>query len=321
MNDIVSPQIIRQYVDGELDADEAAQVEQLITQNPSLQAQVKFERALRESVDTSMRATCPAAPADLKSRICQAWADDSPATSGEESHPPVIGRVDGSSSHEATSKSRWAIPQRANLLMIAATLVLVTGVVLVSIFAPTIDDLGNPQNLISVSEVAEFISQEHGQCAHNKDHRQTKGHYHSSAEAETALASYMGDRSVTVFDLSQSDVGYQFIGGGECCMPGGEQSCHLIYARQPRADDNPTRTAPYIASVFVEINTGQFDLDVVPGQMDFVPCHPGSTHQVAVFTRGDLVYFVVCCDMGDLAPITQAITQQLYGKNESSAGW
>jgi len=320
MNDIVSTQLIRQYVDGELDANEVAQIEQSIAQNPSLQAQVKFERALRESVDTSMRSACPAAPADLASQIRDAWADDSDVTSNAESQSPVVGRIDGSSQHEPAHRSRWAIPQQANLLMIAATLIIVTGVVLVSIYAPNIDQIGSSSSLISVADVAEFVSQEHGQCAHNSTHRQSKGHYRSSAEAETELTRHMGDRSVTVFDLGQSDVGYKFVGGGECGMPGGEPSSHLIYTRQPQTDENPGRAGPY-ASVFVEINTGQFDLDVDPGQLDFVPCNPGSTHQVAIFTKGDLVYFVVCCDMDDLAPITQAISQQLYGKNQSSAGW
>ena len=68
--------LIRNYVDGELEPEQAAQIEQRLESDPQLRARVHFEHLLRQRIDVVMRRET-AAPPGLAERISAAFAEAS----------------------------------------------------------------------------------------------------------------------------------------------------------------------------------------------------------------------------------------------------
>lgn len=252
-----------------------------------------------------MSETTPAAPPGLADRIRQAISEDGAGQSAEPPVPEVAGRITGDVPVEpsAGERRRMLFPRRANVAAIAACLVLVAGVIITSIYLPSL----RPPSMIS--QAVAHITEQHGECVHDWDYMGRKGHYTDPEEARQKLSDHLG-HEITVFDLSGLETAYQFKGGGECMLPGDQPSCHLLYIRD-KSPARDKREAPYIASVFIEPDCQQFDLRQKAFDYGHEACIPGSEHQVGFFSDGELVYFVVCCDMSDLRAVEEAVEQQV----------
>lgn len=303
MSESITSRAVRQYVDGELGAEEAGLIEQAMAASPLLREQVQFEQRLRDHLGSVMQAEVPSAPPGLIERVRSELAGAEIA--GPEVH--VIGQIEadvGASSSTTGRRRGWMLPQRINVFAVAATLLLVAGVVLVSIFMPPIDQWRHDRTMASVTDVAEYVSGEHSRCAGDLLIAERKAHYRTAATAEAALHEYL-QRPIRVFELDSAALGYRFIGGGECDLPAAERSCHLIYIRQ-RPGEPPARL-----SVFIEPDVGQFqECDGCP-DWQACECASGTGGKVMFASDGSLVYFLVCCDSGDLKPVAEAIAMQL----------
>ncbi|UCD75818.1 MAG: hypothetical protein JSV91_02650 [Phycisphaerales bacterium] len=291
-------------------------MEARLADSPEARAQVEFERGLRARVSEVMKSSAPAAPEELADLIRSALNQAEDEQVAEPPVPVVAGRIDPTAQTRpaaATPRWRWVLPQRANAVAIAATLVIIAGVIIVSILLPPIGPSPQdqtPQIAVSlIGKAVEYVAEHHGKCAHDEEYLNREGPYQSPAEAKEKLSTYLG-HEVTIFDFSDlADASYRFAGGGECAVPGAEPSCHLIYRRDPSERDE--RTAPYIASVFIERNRGQFDLTERAFEYGSKACGPEGKHEVRYFPAGDLVYFIIACDVEDMPAITESAIRQL----------
>ena len=75
--------------------------------------------------------------------------------------------------------------------------------------------------------------------------------------------------------------------------------------------DDPDREERYIASVFIEVDAGQFELDHKLFEHQYKACGSGNNHKATCFSDGDLWYFVICCDMTDLDSVTNTVKREL----------
>jgi hypothetical protein len=326
MPDPTDATLIRQYADGELTPDEAAAFEQRLQSDPDLRAAVEFERTLRTRVAAVMQTDAPAAPADLADRIHAALAGadstqaadapDAPdATPARPETGPVAGRIGpgappaaAAAAHDrGTGGSRRP---RANIFMIAATLVLVAGAILIGIFGPSIDQLPPAGDL--VVDAADWVSSEHGRCTTDTDVVDTKLSWHDPAEARRQLAAHLQVSEVSI-PLALEEIGYEFVGAGRCMLPaGGLKSGHMLFERSA----NPP-AGPAMLSLFVVPDVGQYNrglrLGMIPGRWYTTDGGPKCARMIRRTTDGAVVYFLVCCDEGDLGVAEQTIGLQLTG--------
>ena len=301
MTDRPDANLIQMYCDGECTAEQSAQVERQLAADPELQKHVRqqteFNANLRRHILKSNQSVM--APAGLLEQV-KATLDQASQS------PSIAGRI-----HSTTTKSsRFAAifddPRRGNVFAIAATLLIVAGAVLYGIFGRSIDDVtpANPTDVFS--QAALFAEAEHGQCAGDATTLSKKSQFTDIIEAERMLSHWV-DAPVRVTNLA--DLGYEFVGAGQCNLPTTVRSGHLMY-RKMGVKSGPTP----MVSVFVFPNRGQCGGNLCKG-MDcnqwYLCANDKCVHKVLRSTDGRLVYLLVCCVDGDIDQIAQAITADL----------
>lgn len=299
MDPLPSSELIRRYADGELEPEQAAEVEQSLRANPELAAAVRFEQKLRDQVASAMRQQCPSAPAGLADRVREALPVEAAGTA-----EPACAQAEPSE----TERGGWLVgPRRANLFAMAACLAIVAGAVIFGVFGPRIDSLrgGGAEDLWAAA--ATFAAGEHDRCAMSADAQVSKVQWTSPEEAEERLSAYLGQR-ITVLDFEA--LGFTFKGAGRCQLPVAAPSGHVIYTRAATAT---TRRA--MLSIFLAPDDGQFPeiQRLVLGQLQECQRDGQSGHRVLRATDGHLVYFVVCCDETMLEPICQVMQPAIGG--------
>lgn len=287
---------IRQYVDGELSAAEAAPVEHALDSDPAVRDAAAFERCLKASVARHMTGE-GAAPADLRQRVAAAMAAERAKSGPSPSPEPgqVSRRADrgGEAPHR-----RWSLlrnPSHANVFAVAACLVIVAGAIAFGMFGPPLLRPATQQmtsaNLEQLGVTADAAATEHDRCAINSENLAAKAKYHDVNSIQLNLARRLGVNSVPVFDLR--DAGFDLIGGGECGLcPTTRNSVHLSYLRH----DGKTRV-----SIFLQPNVGQFgtlEMGRVYWPEDFGTCQDTPA---CAWTDGALVYVLLACDAKDHA--------------------
>src|SRR5262245_26273486 len=223
MSDRPSTKLIRLCCDEDLSPEQAAELQRCLEAHPECRCEVErqldADRRLRECIAKVLKASCPCAPGDLRRSIQECISTASP-----------VGRIDPNPATAVNRPSRWRLlmsgQNRANLLAVAATLALIAGVVLYSIFARTIDQRPPMNDVDLVARAAVFADQEHGICS--ADAHQHTNPSLSAADAEADLSEHLG-APVTVFDLR--DIKYEFVCAGRCAMPVPENSGHLTYRK------------------------------------------------------------------------------------------
>lgn len=309
MTDSITSSLIRRYVDGELGPEEIAALEVRINSDAEIGAQVQFEQNLRDRVSIAIESPASQMPAGLADRIRAALDESGDEQEAEPPVPVIVGRIGSDVPVEPSAEARtqrWMLPQRANVLAIAATLVIVAGAVVVSIFAPPI---GADMRVKATADAVKFIAENHGACSHDEAYLAKEAPYRDALEAQEELSRHMGPE-MRIFNLAGLPDVYEFVGGGKCEVPGGKNSCHLIYQRAPSERDDPNRESPYIASVFIELNDGQFDFSQRLFDHAYKACGPDGNHKATYFTDGRFVYFVICCDMSDLDAVRNAVRDE-----------
>ncbi len=275
---------IRLYCDGELGSAEAAQMERTLAADAGCSCRADFERRLRVHVGRVMSAGCPGAPPGLADRIRGDLAG--PAAHGDRPAAAAAGR--------AGTRAWLRGPQRANALAVAATLAVVAGAILYGIFGRSIDEWGTPPDL--VAEAVPFVADEHVRVAGNPGTLHAKAVLPTPRDAADDLSAYLA-APVRVEELAErlAPIGWRFVGGGHCGVPVGDHSGHLIFARQPGR-------GPAMLSVFMVPDRGGYQISTEQG---LVPLTPGRwvrlcaerkiCRDVAVYSDGHLVYFLVAC--------------------------
>lgn len=290
---MIDPQtanLLRQYVDGELDAAAHAAFEARLRDDRELAAAIDVERHLRDRVASVMASATPPAPADLHDRVQTALAaasvdgarnsDVQPAAAEHDPQDePVLASVgagfpssgDGGTSVADASKTDVPVatiemtrarerflrePSRVDWRAAAAVILLVTGAVLVGIFGTPLDQRGleQPVQETLVGETVEFVAQEHRRCAMNESARLRKAEWRDHGRAQHELARHLGVERVALPDLSEK--GYEFIGAGRCHVPGVEYSGHALYRR------NVPGQPPSVLSLFLVPEGGPHALAV-----------------------------------------------------------
>lgn len=290
--------LIRSYVDGELEGAEAADMERRIESDKRLQVQVRFEHLLRQRIDVVMRGRAGAAPEGLAERIRQATR--------EAAHEPeaeiVVGRVDRRGATVRGGRRRFWQGPRANLLAMAAALALILTVVLVSIFSRNIGERSD----LAVQTV-QFVKWVHGKCAADPEMLAEETPWREPAEAEQKLTEHLGGRPVVVFDLSSLD--FAFVGAGECHVPGSECSGHFFHRRQATDERRGV-----MVSLYVVPNDGQYDgliEDFRPLEWYQLPGGEDGSEKTCTLSDGSVIYFLVSGCRRDLEQIKELIAADL----------
>lgn len=290
--------LIRNYVDGELDGAKTADLERRIESDQQLQAQVRFEHLLRQRIDVVMRGRTGAVPEGLAERIRANLTE-----AATEPEPEiVVGRVDRRGAAVPTGRRRFWRAPRTNLLAMAAALALILTVVLVSIFSRTI---GERSDL--AIETVQFVKWVHGKCAADPEMLAAETPWREPAEAEQRLTGHLGARPVVVFDLSSLD--FAFVGAGECHVPGTECSGHFFHRRQATDERRGV-----MVSLYVVPDDGQYDgliEDFRTLEWFQLPGGEERSEKTCGLSDGSVIYFLVSGCRRDLEQIKETIAADL----------
>ncbi len=204
---------VRALSDGELPAGEEREL-RVAASSERVDRAVAFERALRERVGAAMSGA--GAPSRLRERVEAALrqGDEGDAAAG------VIRRP--SRGFWSGGAGRW--------LALAAALALVATAF---VFMPT---SSAPAGLAVLTRASEHISAEHSGCITNPAYFSAKLDAPAEgASAEELVSRQIGDLPV---HLDLDEAGYRLAGLGECHVPGGGDSVHLLY--EPRSGEGET---------------------------------------------------------------------------------
>ncbi len=295
MTDRMKAQSVRMYADAELAPEDAAEVRRSLEADEQHQRWVEFEQRLRQRVGSVMQEQSPAAPADLAARVRTALtaADDPSADAAPEG--PWL------------RLAAWfAGPRQANVFAVAASLAVVAGVVLLGIFGPQI---GTGPPSAGLVPVASHVAEEHLQTVANPAMIRVMPH----ASAEEQLSGYLG-RRVEVPELSA--LGYELVDGGPCRLPDCDLACHLLYRRMPDAAAVRGRA---MVSLHVAIDPTRGagradDFTDMPLGGTRIEKQAGCPNDVFMWSDGSFVYFLVCCDSGDLLNVAREMQERQTGR-------
>lgn len=320
MSDNLPANLIRAYVDGELPPEDAERVETRLESDPEFRSRVEFEQALRKGVFAAMDQAESKAPEALRERISAALqVEQAEAIGSSRDDSSRVDHVAPAATQTAPAREvrpgwmnviagLFGRPQQISGWAMAGVVVIVSAVILVGIFGTPIDFLDQRESSNNlVTDVSEWIADEHTRCAEDKDVLENKLKARCREKAAMDLVDHLGVDRVTIFDLSAA--GYEFVGEGSCGVPGSDASSHIIYER------NIPGQPPAKASIFVMPDKGQFSCaaqkPLTPGKWYEVQCRTACKRMVRQSTDSTLVYFLVCCDERDMPRLSDAIGRSL----------
>ncbi|MHC4427755.1 MAG: anti-sigma factor family protein [Planctomycetota bacterium] len=315
------------YIDSELSAREARQVEEYLQGDPEAREQVEAERAVRRRIGEVLRAECPHAPPGLEERVRRRLAERRPDIVGSIPGPPSPAKIcvlcgedcskrprvknhrnqyacracaeaqqarrrrEAPASESTPARSRH--PSRRTAIRVAAVIALVAlsaFAVVFGLVGPRLDGSAG-QHGLRIAEAADKVAGEHVMLSSDRDKLVGSLSYWTPQEAATALSLYL-DNTVTIFDLTAA--GYEFLGAGVCAVPNCDHACHVIY----RSTDDP---AVFI-NIHVVVDKGQFELDGLEPLRARVDAHvapraPTRPGDVVVLRDGALVYLLTANDL------------------------
>lgn len=280
------------YCDGELSPEECRRIESQLAQSPPMQAQVEFQRRLKERLVAVLGSVAGPAPPELLRRIREGNAADQAAAL----------RMPGAA---RAHRPWWRPPQRANVFAIGATLALVAGAVLVGIYGPSIDSWGGRAIVDVTSEAAAAVAGEH--ASSTTDGATAERHLicRTPAEAGEQLGQLLGTFG-EITDLR--DVGYEFAGGSPCQVPHCEHGCHLFYRH--------IGDRPGMVSLHVVADGPHIELRSTPGlplpiPTELIPASTACRRDVLVWTHGRRCYLLVVCVPEDALPVARRMQETL----------
>jgi hypothetical protein len=319
MPDEMNLNLLRAYLDGELPTEEASRVEAMLANDAKWKRLLAAEQELSRRIEQMMGHA--AAPQELRERIVAELREAQLAEPAfvPASRPPAVQPAAQTDDRDVTVSSPGLLAalsaifgrqHRVSFAAVAATLILVTAVVLVGIFGTGID--GQSEQLWQasglLSAVAQHVSQEHDRCAANDGVLASKLIAMTREEAAASLQKHLEVDSVTVFDFG--DAGYRFVGFGPCSLPGPARSAHLIYQRDVPGEPQS------MMSIFVTQNLGQFpEMCAKKGRRDgrWTGVCGGKSCSKTILHGEDeqLVYFIACGFADQVQLISQEICKAL----------
>ena len=315
MHDRLDAILIRRAADNELSAEERASFDARMAADPVFAAAARdamaFEASLRTGCEQILRPIT--APAELVNRVqaamASATADQVGSGQTEEATPELrLAPAATSNSVPAASPegeiSGWRRlftgPQRPSLLAVAASLLVIAGVVAWSMVASPIDGIASGGNGLvqntSLEAAMDYAAREHGQCT-CPDHRKgLPGRVEQRQAAEDLLRRRLGADNVQLPDLSEA--GYEFECIAECSLPG----CDLPSVRVLYRESGEPRDKARLVSLIVTPDHERFDGSKasdraqravkIGGDDPQGPC----SREVMKFSDSGLAWFVVCCN-------------------------
>lgn len=233
--DLSVPALIRAAADGELTAPERAAFERVRAADPSIDARVEFERALRERVAGAMREPA-AAPASLRDSI-----------TGMFEREREIDRELGVETLAVQTRSRRFWASGPTWLAVAASLALLTAVTVLmqTPVGSTVAPMFGNAAAARLMNASDFIVAEHDKCSAFDQYFERKFDVRDSAQAPDAVVELLGQPPIRI---NLDEAGYEFTGVGGCHVPGPGASAHLIY----KSSDGSRPTL----SLFIQKDTG-----------------------------------------------------------------
>lgn len=269
--------LLRAAADDELTPEQQARLDAHLAAHPEDAARIEFERRLR--VATSRVMSDVRAPAGLRGRIERIGAEHEPRR-------PI-----------------WRQPRVVGL---AASLLLVAGLLVVlSIPASPV----GPQARYRATLMS-FLDREHARCWVDTDTILDKFHVREPDELPQQAETLLG-RSVSFDDFDDLE-GLEFVGGGECVVPGRSPSMHLGFRT-----DGTRGEADVAVSLFVQIDPGKLAMQ------EGVTYRLTSERRIAreactiyAWTHDGLLHFMVAdnanaCDLGRRALGAPETVEQL----------
>ncbi|MEM7228368.1 MAG: hypothetical protein AAF432_06070 [Planctomycetota bacterium] len=296
MHDSDHIQLIRQYVDGELDADIRADFEARLAEDAELQRRVTFEQTLRDRVGAHLSRAVET-PVDLEARIRGALRDASSPTETNAAVAGSVGTPGGGS--------------RANWFAVAACLAIVAGAVLFGIFGPSIDDQNSPdpqKNGEILAATTLWTSEQHSRCTMDPALLKSMTEDCATPEiGEQVMRDFLRltDCSVKFFELEE--LGFQYLGGGKTMAPGDTPAFHVVYMR-PRSHKH----GGAMLSFFMVRAEGEFE-GAATNSGTWKPNNPvpSCRHKVLRTLDDDVVMFMVCCDQNSTDDIGEYLSKKL----------
>jgi anti-sigma factor RsiW len=290
---------VRLYCDGELSPPEAAAIESKLRDHPQANALAGFEQDLKKRVATTLT-DGPAPPAGLADQIREALAGEIDAVGANASQPAP---------HRAPHRAWWQAPLHANAFAVAASLVLVAGAVLFGIFGQPIDALRQQPLTDIASQAAAAVAAEHVfavEKVKTLDGPIRSARYRTPKDARRELAGYLGEAGC-VYDLN--DLGYKFVGGDTCVLPGCESGCHLIYKK---TDGKPGLISLHVVPKPERMHTqGTSGLNALPLATDKIARDANCRMDVLVWNHGDRCYLLSVCIPDDAEQIALRMQETL----------
>jgi len=303
MNTEMDMERVRQFVDGELPPQQAAEFERALAADDGLRNLVAFEQSLRAGVARLMHASSPAAPVALRSTVRQAIASSWP-------HP-----VSDSDADTGVIARFFAGPKRVNVLAVAACLLIVAGAVIMGIFGDewgfglrgSVSHSSSDVRVDVMAGTAQQAGREHGRCMSNVDALDMKMHYRDADGIQNNLSGRLGV-GVPVFDLSAA--GLDLVGGGECSVgPLPRSTVHLMYR---------DRSGRGGLSIFLQPNQGQYGEmeNFLETAMVYMPKDlPGCAGEpTCMLTDGRIVYILRACDSDVQNAATGAVLRAITAR-------
>jgi hypothetical protein len=290
MNSDPTARQLNLYCDGELSPEECHRIDAQLAESPPLQAQVDFQRKLKQRLVAVLESG--PAPSDLARRIREGNAADQAAA------PRLPG---GARAH----RPWWRAPQRANVFAIGATLALVAGAVLVGIYGPSIDSWGGRTIIDATAEAAAAVAGEHASSTTDAATAERRWRCRTPAEAGEHLGPLLGTFG-QVMDLR--DVGYEFAGGSTCQVPHCEHGCHLFYRH---IGDRPGMVSLHVVSDGPHIELRSSPDIPLPLPTELIPASAACRRDVLLWTHGRRFYLLVVCVPEDALPVARRMQEAL----------
>ncbi len=296
-------------VDGELSSDDQVRFLARVQGEPAIAARVESHRRLRHSIEQSI---CPTQVSDeLRARIA------SLVTAEERDIVARIGLgLPAPLAMEAPAKkSIFLGPRRASFAAVAATIMLISGVIAFSILGPTINQNVSHRLGVSMTDVASHVLHEHNRCSEDPIQRAQKAPFRTAERAYTELSAHVG-HPVEIIDLRA--IGYEFCCAGFCRVPGAESdSGHIMYRKAGSAGAPDEWVSLFVAPAEVPYHAVDIYGRPVPLQSgELFSESPGNdsfrnpSERIFGWTDGSLTYFLKVTSAADAASVIGELAPQ-----------